>query len=418
MRFGSDRRRSEAAHRPHHEPHVARKLNFSRKLLLTAAGLMAITVPIVFGLVHAAQSQAQSPAKSTVSDISGTWQGTLNGGRDQRMVVKITKAGDGAWKAVSYSIDQEGPGVPANTVTLQGSAFKVSFLEISASYEGKLSSDGKTIDGVWSQGPTPLSFVLTRATLETAWTIPPPPKPMAADADPSVEVATIKPSKPGSQGAGFVFQGRRFSTLNTSLDALIAYTYGIQSKQIIGAPAWAESDKYDLLAEPDGQGLPSFKQWKVMLQKLLADRFKLGFRYDKRELSVYALVVGKDGPKLTKSEADPNSPTIFRFRGLGVIAVTNATMADFAKPMQVSVMDRPVVDQTGLKGRFDFVLKWTPDETQFVSLGGYKAPATESADAPPDLFTAIQEQLGLKLESTKAPVEVLVIDHVEKPSPN
>lgn len=93
-------------------------------------------------------------------------------------------------------------------------------------------------------------------------------------------------------------------------------------------------------------------------------------------------------------------------------------MEDFAGVMQSAVLDRPVVDQTGLQGRFDFILKWTPDESQFGGLGVKVPPPSENADAPPNLFTAIQEQMGLKLEPTKAPVAVLVIDHVEKPSEN
>ena len=155
-----------------------------------------------------------------------------------------------------------------------------------------------------------------------------------------------------------------------------------------------------------------------MVQKLLADRFKLTFHRDKKELSVFAIVVGKNGPKLTKSAGDPNGlPGLF-FRGLGDLPARNATMADFAGVMQTAVLDRPVVDQTGLSGRFDFELKWTPDETQFAGLGVRVPAPSDDLAAPPDLFTAIQEQLGLKLQSTKAPVEVLVIDRVEKPSEN
>lgn len=172
-----------------------------------------------------------------------------------------------------------------------------------------------------------------------------------------------------------------------------------------------------LAAQPDGEGQPNDKQWKSMVQKLLADRFQLAFHRDKKELPAYALVVAKTGPKLTKSEGDPNGlPGLF-FRGLGVLPARNANMADFAGLMQSAVLDRPVVDQTGLSGRFDFELKWTPDETQFGALGMRPAPS-ENPDAPPGLFTAIQQQLGLKLDSVKIPVEVFVIDRVEKPSEN
>jgi uncharacterized protein (TIGR03435 family) len=241
---------------------------------------------------------------------------------------------------------------------------------------------------------------------------------MAADANPEFEVATIKPSKPDTPGKMFRVNVGHISTLNTTLDDLITFSYGIHVRQIVGGPAWFGSDKFDLDAQPDGQGQPNEKQWKTMVQKLLADRFKLAFHRDKKELSAYALTVGKNGPKLTKSQGDPNGLPGLMFRGPGIFHANNATMANFADILQAAVLDRPVVDQTGLEGKYDFPLKWTPDETQFASFGGKMPPPSDNADAPPGLFTAIQEQLGLKLESTKAPVEVLVIDHVEKPSEN
>jgi uncharacterized protein (TIGR03435 family) len=146
-----------------------------------------------------------------------------------------------------------------------------------------------------------------------------------------------------------------------------------------------------------------------MVQKLMADRFQLKFHFEKREQTVYVLSVVKAGPKLTRSQSDPNASGGMGFGPPGHFGATNATMGDVAGALGQGALNRPVVDQTGLTGRFDLRLTWTPDESQ---------SATESADAPPDLFTAIQEQLGLKLVSTKAPVDVLVIDHVEGPSAN
>jgi uncharacterized protein (TIGR03435 family) len=204
---------------------------------------------------------------------------------------------------------------------------------------------------------------------------------------------------------------------------MMTFAYGIQKKQIVGRPAWMTTDKYDLLAEPAGEGQPNDHQWKIMVQKLLADRFQLKFHHEKQELSVYAIVVGKHGPKLAKSQGDPNGlPGLF-FTQLKpiVLSVRNATIVDFAGLMQGAVLDRPVVDQTGLPGRYDFTLTWTPDQFQFAGTGLPVPPPDKNAndaDAPPGLFTAIQKQLGLKLKPTKAPAEVLVIDHVERPSPN
>jgi uncharacterized protein (TIGR03435 family) len=172
----------------------------------------------------------------------------------------------------------------------------------------------------------------------------------------------------------------------------------------VGGPAWSESDKYDITAEPDGEGQPSIQQWKTMIQKLLAGRFQLTFHREQKELSVYAIVVGKNGPKLTKSEGDPNGLPGLMFRGLGVLPARNARIVDFAGVMQAAVLDGPVVDHTGLHGRYDFTLTWTPDPSQFSGLGVRVPPTpTDDSTAPPDLFTAMVQQLGLKLEAAKPP---------------
>ena len=401
---------------------VTRKLDFSRKLLLSTLGIAAIAMPVFFGLEHVTQVRAQTAVGNPTTNIADTWQGTLHAGKDLRTVVKISKADGGGYKAVFYSIDQGGDPLPVTKITLEGTTVKMSLTAIGGTYEGKLSSDGKTITGNWSQGPSPLPLNLTRATPETEWTIPPPtPKlpPMDANASPTFEVATIKPSKPDEPGKAFLVQGRRFKTINVTLSEMISFAYGVHAKQVIGAPAWAATDKFDIDAQPDGEGAPSDKQWKGMLQKLIVERFKFTFHRDNRELSVYVLSVAKTGPKLTKSEGDPNGlPGLF-FRGrLGDLHVTNANMGDFTGLMQEAVLDRPVLNQTGLSGRFDFNLDWTPDDSQFNGMGAKIPPPTDGANPPPALYTAIQEQIGLKLDAAKAPAEVLVIDHVEKPSEN
>lgn len=402
---------------------VAHKLDHGRKLLpgLAAAIALVLAVFSVAGATRvSAQAAGQAATVDLTKDIADTWQGTLHVGKDLRLVTKIAKA-EGGYKATFYSIDQGGQSIPVAKITLDGSAVKMSVTAIGGTYEGKLSSDGKTIVGNWSQGPNPLPLTLTRATPETAWTIPEPPPvipPMAANADPSFEVATIKPSKPDTPGKMFRVQGRRFSTLNTTLSDIISFAYGTHPKQLVGAPAWVETDKWDIEAQPDGEGAPSDKQWKIMWQKLLADRYKLAFHRDKKELSVYVLSVSKTGQKLTKSAADAGGLPGLWFQGLGKLNVRNATMQDFAGLMQSAVLDRPVLDQTGIEGRWDFQLNWTPDDSQFASFGIKIPPPTDAANAPPALYTAIQEQIGLKLDATKAPAEVFVVDKVEKPSEN
>ena len=399
-----------------------RKLDFIRKLLLSAAGLLAVAAPVVFGVVHATMSQAQSPASNTAQDLSGTWQGTLHAERDLRTVVKITKAGDGAYKAQWFSIDQPGQPVPADSVTLDGSTFKMTINLIGGSYEGKLSADGQSISGTWTQSQ-PFPLALTRAAPETAWTIPPPPPPippMADDANPSFEVATIKLSPPDQKGKGIGFtNGHEFITRNMNLNDLLAHAYGVHSKQIVNAPDWANSVLYDITGIPNAPGRPSQKQQGILLKKLLVDRFQLKSHTETRVLSVYAITVAKDGPKMTKDTGPANAPMVFVFKAVGNLTVRNQTMNDFASWMQGSVMDRPVVDQTGLTGRYDFQLKWTPDDSQFTQFRTANVvvpPTNDNPNAPPNLYTAIQQQLGLKIEPAKAPDAVLVIDHVEKPS--
>jgi uncharacterized protein (TIGR03435 family) len=400
---------------------MIRKLDFSRKLLFSLAAITTITLPLFFGLFHVTPVRAQSTAVNSAQDLTDTWQGTLHAGADLRTVLKVSKADGGGYKAVFYSIDQGGTPLPVTKITLDGTTVKMSLTMINGTYEGKLSADGKTITGTWTQGnPLPLNF--TRATTETEWTIPPPPPkipPMDANANPTFEVATIKPSKPDEQGKAFLVRDNRFKTINVTLDELMSFSYGVHAKQLIGAPPWAATDKWDIDAKPDGEGAPNDKQWKSMLQKLMADRYKLTFHREKRELPVYVLSVGKNGPKMTKSQGDPNGlPGLF-FRGkLGDLGVTNANMADFSGLMQEAVLDRPVLDQTGLTGRWDFTLLWTPDDSQFAGFGAKIPPPKDGENQPAPLYTAIQEQIGLKLDATKAPADVMVIDHVEKPSEN
>jgi len=360
-------------------------------------------------------------------DLTGTWQGTVHvaatpqrPAQDFRVVYKFAKA-DAALKVTFYTLDQT-PAPFAGSATSQGSSVKILVPSVSGTYEGKLDSDGVNLIGTWMPGNTPYPLNLKHVNEGAAWEIPRPPpplKPMAADADPVFEVATIKPSNPDEQGRGFAIRGREFSTFNTTLSSLVVFAYGIHPAQIVGAPDWVDSVKYDLLAKPGGEGQPSQKQIKVMVQKLLGDRFQLKFHHDQKELTVFALVVGKGGPKLTPSASTNNGPGLF-FRGLGNLPAANATMSDLAALLLGAVLDRPVIDQTGLSGRFDFTLNWTPDETQFASLGVRRpTPSGElPPDAPPDLFTSIQQQIGLKLETKKLPVDVFIIDRVEKPSAN
>jgi uncharacterized protein (TIGR03435 family) len=354
-------------------------------------------------------------------DATGIWQGTLTvQGKELRIMFKVSKGDDGGLKSQMYSIDQT-PQPIATTISVAGSAMKISVPGAGATYEGKIDPDGSVMAGTWSQGGGSLPLNMKHVTADAAWEIPKPAaplKPMAADAHMACEVATIKPTKPGTQAKAITMRGpRTLITVNTSPNDLISFAYGVHVRQITGGPSWFDSEFYDLTCEPEAPGAPNRKQLEGLLQSLLTDRFKLTFHHDKKELTAFTLVVGKNGSKLTPSAGDPKGLPGLGFRNaLGDMFAANSNMADFTGLLQAMVLDRPVVDQTELRGRFDFTLKWTPDETQFGGRGG--SAKNDATDAPPDLFTAIQEQLGLQLKSAKIPVDVLVIDHVEKPSEN
>ncbi len=355
-------------------------------------------------------------------NLTGTWQGTLAAGPQTLRIVMKVSLNDDKLQATMYSIDQGGQPISASAISQSGSTVKIAVAAIGGNYEGKLSPDGNTITGTWTQGP-PSPLNLTRPTPETAWTIPeppPPPKPMPADATPSFEVATIKPAKPDGRFSLLVNRSGMLNTTSTSVNDLIKFAYNLHPKQIGSGPSWLDSDKFDVSAKPDTPGIPSGNQLKAMVQKLLEVRFGLKFHLDKKELSVYAITILKTGSKLTKNDSNPNGLPGFGGGPRGM-NVRNSTMAEFAGMLQANILDQPVVDQTELgTGRYDFILKWTPDAAQ-RGLGGQPAnpvPAADDPEAPPDLFTAFQQQLGLKLQPTKAAVDVLVVDKVEKPSDN
>ncbi len=245
----------------------------------------------------------------------------------------------------------------------------------------------------------------------------PPVRPMFD----AFEVATIKPTAPDWRGGRYMRMqsARQFEAKGYALRILLAAAYNLTPQAISGGPAWVDSDLYDILAKTPGDVRPTLEEQLSMLRKLLSERFSLAFHRQEKEFSIYALTVAKGGPKLTPSEPvtapEGAPPLVFRLSpDRAQLPARDATMAELAWVMQRAAVDRPVVDKTGLSGRYDFELEWTPDETQF----GGNAP-TGNPDAPkPDLFSALQQQLGLRLEATRGPVNTLVIDQIQRPSSN
>lgn len=249
-------------------------------------------------------------------------------------------------------------------------------------------------------------------------------KNMPPNASPAFEVVTIKPANPEDMSKDFNFEGRIFHARNYNVEDLIALGFGMHANQVLGEPRWFATTLYDIDGIPDVAGRPNQQQKYLMIQKLLTDRFNLTFHLEKRQLAVYAITVARGGPRLAPSIATADDPERFRWQGrLGDLKVTNMTIPEFAVWFQKNVTEKPVVDRSGLTARYDFTLIWTPGESEFPQFrrAGVVIPpptATENSKAPPGLFTAFQEQLGLKLQSIKAPVDVMVIDHAERPSPN
>jgi len=241
----------------------------------------------------------------------------------------------------------------------------------------------------------------------------------ALSAQTQFEVASVKPSAPDEHNS-FMFQSLPGGTIRMAgvpLRMMIMEAYGIKAFQLSGGPDWIRTDRWDVLAKADGfQARIPREQENLMVQSMMADRFQLKIHKETREMSVYALEAGKSGSKLVPAGAER------QFRsGNGTLSVKKGDMAALASWLSRQ-LGRVVMDKTELKGEFDYALEWTSEPGQ----GG-----PESIGLPPDtrgtppvettgpsIFTAVQEQLGLRLVSTKGPVEIIVIDRVEKPSSN
>jgi uncharacterized protein (TIGR03435 family) len=244
----------------------------------------------------------------------------------------------------------------------------------------------------------------------------------SAAAQPTFDIASIRMNNTETDGHHHIINNpaeSHFRTVNLPLRDLIQFAYGLPDSQILGGPAWIKSIMFDVDAKSDSlvdtqlHALPSEqarqqKQW--MVQALLADRFQLKAHKETRQLPVYALVVAKGGPKFKPSEI--NGTTIDMGRTRLHVAGSDDTVSVLARAL-ARTLDRVVLNQTGLSGRYDLRMQWMPDDAPAPMLNGAPDPSDR-----PGIFTAIQEQLGLKLESTRGPVPVLVIDSVEMPSAN
>ncbi len=228
----------------------------------------------------------------------------------------------------------------------------------------------------------------------------------APDKKPVFEVAVIKPSVDDGNHSSNSNKGQ-YTTHNLTLKRLIANAYDIDTSLILGGPAWLDSASFDITAKfPEEFAQRTPETFRLMIQDLLADRFRLVIHRESREVSGYWLSVAKSGAKM-QAEKPETKGSSTSSNGMHLTA-KNITMAALAKSLSGNRdIGKVVADKTGLSGGFNFELNWAPEQL------GPKAEA--APDDHPSIFTALQEQLGLKLESAKVPVQAVVIDHAEKP---
>jgi uncharacterized protein (TIGR03435 family) len=211
------------------------------------------------------------------------------------------------------------------------------------------------------------------------------------------EVASVRMTPPGSVRQTYLSPpgAASFTATNVTLDVLIEVAFGVDENQISGRPYWLGTEHYDVTGKPEGAGGLSYVQLRPMLQQLLTTRFKLAVHRETRDVSGYALVVGNGGPKLTESTTESGHKYILP----DGIRFDHTSLATFAAAL-ARPTGHPVVDKTGIAGNYNINIEYAQDG------------ATDSSR--PSLFTALQEQLGLKLEPQKVPFESLIIDHVDK----
>lgn len=244
---------------------------------------------------------------------------------------------------------------------------------------------------------------------------------------PAFDVAAIRENQSDHTARSHIISSPndgRFTAINVPLKMLIQFAFGIPESRILDEPGWINSTKFNIDAKADSSIDDQMRvlssnegkaQKRLMLQALLADRFQLRVHTEARDLPMYVLVVAKSGPKFLELKA--NGTTIDGGNGRIQVQGGENTVALFAEQLANS-LGRPVVDQTGIQGRYNIALQWASDDGAATKLGGTQV-GTAAVDLPgPSIFTAIQEQLGLKLESRKGLVQVLIIDHIDKPSEN
>jgi uncharacterized protein (TIGR03435 family) len=350
-----------------------------------------------------------APLLAAAQSLEGVWKGQLKAGRGFAVTVKFAHAGS-SWTG-ELGTEESAEKRPLEAISFEKNAVRFGVPALGAQFSGQLAADGSSITGNWTQGAvsTPLSLSRDKTAEEVTTA---KLSNMAKEAHPKFEVATIKPSNPEEEMQGFMSQGQAIFCKNERLKDLLSFAYGVHPATIVNLNGWMTSERFDVNGYADVAGEPNMVQTREMYKDLLETRFGLKYHLEKREVSLYVLELGKPPLRITRSIGDsngsPDQSITHWSHDSATLKETNATMQEFSSMLDFFIAERPTVDRTGLEGRYDFVLTWAPNDL------------SEDANATakvPNIFGALAE-LGLKLRGAKEPYDVMVIDHVERPSAN
>ena len=346
--------------------------------------------------------------------IAGTWQGTLsppNSTNSARLVFTIAKNPDASLRGGLKYIDNDF-GFAFSSVTFAAPNLTLAQDSIGLTFQAKLSADGQTLTGTWASRPGIAPHALARHARHT-WK-PAGPPPWATNADPSYEVAVIKPAPPEEQHPVYNLTGPEFHATGTSAGELIKIVYKIRGRQILNMAPWVADAKFDITAKPDTPGVASEDQTRIMVKKLLADRFHLVCHTGTQDYPSLAMTLDPKGPHPTPSDPDLGGHNTIIGRQEGgeiVLHLTGATMQFFLKTLMDRYRDKQIVDETGLTGTYDITLRLPVAAMQGIGDGG----AEEETGSD---YISAAEKAGFKFVSRKETLPVVIIDHIDPPTPN
>jgi uncharacterized protein (TIGR03435 family) len=350
-----------------------------------------------------------------VPSIVGTWQGTLSyGANNVRALFIIDKQPDGSLHGGLKWIDSDGVALPLSSIEFTSPDIIFAASPMNMTYHGTLSADGNSIAGTWTQGKQSRSLTLTLATPDTLWKHA-GPGPMAADADPAYEVASIKPALPEEQHPIWNLTAPEFHATGMSAAELIKIVYKVRGRQLINMAPWVADSKFDITAKPDTPGAPSEDQTRIMIRKLLTERFHLICHTGTQDYPALVMTLDPKGPRPTLSDPALNARNGLFGSQQGsdlVIQLSGADMPFILKTLMDRYRDKQIVDETGLTGRYDVTLRIP---------GGAAKTETGNGGTEDEIgvaYLTAAEKAGFKFTSKRVAQPVVIIDHIDPPTPN